>query len=944
MYTHSTAKPIWLHRNFSISDVGGRLRGLASLMLFSPGNMARQEIHFPLKDTALRDDVHMLGALVGEVLQEQGGEGLFAAVEGDRQAALARRSGDADAAVQLTLRTRDRSSTEARDLVRAFSTWFQMVNMAEKVHRIRRRRQYMSDSSTPQPGGIVDALQKLHAQGLQLDDVRRLMQEIWIEPVFTAHPTESTRRTILRKQQVIAEHLLDRLDMPANSNESRTNLERVRAEITTGWQTADNSRERLTIADEREHVLFFVVEVIYKVIPFFYEEIENALEKIYGAAAREIEVPEIIRFGSWVGGDMDANPELNAKTIRETLARHQQLVINSYFLECQQLSELLSQSASRISITTELRARIDQYSVLLSNHQTVTSARQDFMPYRVFLGQIMARLKATYDARQNYYESAAELLHDVQLIASSLKQNKGRTAGLFNVRRLIRRIRSFGFHLVTLDIRQHASVHREVIGHGLNDQQWMQRTPAERTQRLCDAIARDEGITNALDPNGKRAIWVFETLAHCRHRNGADAVGPFVVSGARGADDMLSVLLLARWADTVDRRTGDVAVDVAPLFETVAELDSCGEVMTTLFSSKVYQRHLIGRRNHQFVMLGYSASNKDSGVMSSQWQLRRAQEELVKVSQQYKVDLTIFHGRGSTSIRNAGMVETLTRSVPEGAVRSRVRLTEQGELINDKYSLRPIALRVFEQAFNALAMSHAGVRKPEQVNDEWRRAMELMSVEGNRAYRGLVFDHPKFYEFFRLVTPVDVIEGMQIGSHAKHRPTPTNIATTRAIPWGYAWAQSRYMLPSWYGAGSALRVAREQMGDDVLSAMYGNWYFFQSLVDQVEMGLARADLDIAQHYDALAGSDFADIPKMIRDEFVVAKEQVLKLKGCAFLLDAEPTMQRAIRLRNPYLDPLHLMQVDLLARWRAAGRHDRELHQTLLASINGIGQGLQGST
>ena len=906
--------------------------------------MPRQEIYFPLKDAALRDDVHLLGGLVGEVLQEQGGDALFAAVEGDRQAALSRRSGDDEAAVQLALRTRGRSTSEARDLVRAFSTWFQMVNMAEKVHRIRRRRQYLSDSSTPQPGGIVDALQKLRAQGLQLDDVRRLMQEIWIEPVLTAHPTESTRRTILRKQQVVSELLLSRLDMPVNSNESRTNLERVRAEITTGWQTADNSRERLTIADEREHVLFFVVEVIYKVIPYFYEEIENALEKVYGPAARDIEVAEIIRFGSWVGGDMDRNPEVNAKTIRETVARHQQLIVNSYFMECQQLSELLSQSASRISITPELQARIDQYSVLLSHLHTVAVVRQDFMPYRVFLGQIAARLKATYDARQNHYENAAELLHDVQLIAASLKHNKGQHAGLFHVRRLIRRIRSFGFHLVTLDIRQHADVHRSVIGHGFGDPDWQQRNQTERTQRLCDAIAKDEGLSNTLDPNGKRTIWVFETIAHCRHRHGPDAIGPFVVSGAKGADDVLSVLLLARWADTVDRRTGDVAVDVAPLFETVAELESCGEVMAGLLSAKVYQRHLVGRRNHQFVMLGYSASNKESGVMSAQWLLRRAQEALVRVAREAKVDLTIFHGRGSTSIRNAGLVETLTRIVPEGAVRSRVRLTEQGELVHDKYSLRPIALRVFEQAFNALAMSHAGVRAPEQVNPEWRQAMDCMATMGGRAYRSLVYDDPKFYEFFRLVTPVDVIEGMQIGSHGHRREAPTSVASTRAIPWSYAWAQSRYMLPSWYGAGTALQAASREMGDAVLSAMYGNWFFFQILIDQVEMGLARADLEIAQHYDSLAGSAYASITQLIRAEFALAKEHVLRLKGCAFLLDAEQTMQRAIRLRNPYLDPLHLMQVDLLARWRATGSSDRELLATLLASINGIGQGLQGST
>lgn len=906
--------------------------------------MPRQEIYFPLKDAALRDDVHLLGGLVGEVLREQGGDALFEAVEGDRQAALARRAGDNDAAVQLVLRTRDRAAGEARDLIRAFSTWFQMVNMAEKVHRIRRRREYLNDASTPQPGGIVDALQKLKNKGLQLDDVRRMMQEIWIEPVLTSHPTESTRRTILRKQQLIAELLLSRLDLAPASNEARTNWERVRSEITTGWQTADNSRERLTVADEREHVLFFVVEVIYKIIPVFYEEIERALIDVYGAAAADVELPEIIRFGSWVGGDMENNPDVHAKTIRETVARHQQLIINSYFLECQQLSELLSQSASRTSISPELQARIETYSVLLANMHTVAPARQDYMPHRVFLGQIAERLHATYESRQNHYENAAELLHDVQLIANSLKQNKGQHAGLFQVRRFIRRIRSFGFHLVTLDVRQHADVHRAVIAYGIGDPTWQTRPSAERLQLLSDAIAKDEGPTTALDPNGKRTIWVFETIAHCRHRHGPDAIGPFVVSGTRGADDVLSVLLLARWADTVDRRSGDVAVDVAPLFETVEELENAGQVMADLFKSKVYQRHLIGRRNHQFVMLGYSASNKQVGPVCSQWTLRRAQEALMQVASEAKVDLTIFHGRGSTSIRNAGLVEALTRIMPAGAARSRVRLTEQGELIHDKYSLRPIALRVFEQAFNVLSLTNAGVLAPERVVPEWRQAMDCIAREGGRAYRALAYDNPAFYEFFRLATPVDVIERMRIGSQNHLRDAPTSVATTRAIPWSYAWAQCRYMLPSWFGAGTALEAARREFGDEILAAMYGQWFYFQTAVDQAEMGLARADLDVAKHYEALAGSQFDAITEAIHTEYALTKEHVLRLKGCAFLLDSEPTMQRAIRLRNPYLDPMHLMQVDLLARWRAGGRHDRDLLAALLASVNGIGQGLQGST
>ncbi len=906
--------------------------------------MGRQDIHFPLKDAALRDDVHTLGGLVGEVLREQGGDELFNAVEGDRQTALDRRAGDPEAAVALAVRTRGREATEARDLVRAFSTWFQMVNMAEKVHRIRRRRQYLNDTSTPQPGGIDEALQKLKAKGLQLEDVRKLMQVIWIEPVMTAHPTESKRRTILRKQQLVAELLLSRLDLPANSNETRVNWERVRAEITTGWQTADNSRERLTVADEREHVLFFVVEVIYKIIPVFYEEIEAALERVYGPAARELEVPEILRFGSWVGGDMDNNPDVNAKSIRETITRHHQLIINSYYLECQQLSELLSQSASRIGISPELQARIEAYSVQLASTHTITSVRQDFMPYRVFLGQVAERLRASYEARQNHYENASELLHDIQLIATSLKQNKGQHAGLFHVRRFLRRIRTFGFHLATLDLRQHADVHRTVIANGFSEPAWHDRSPAERSQRLCEAIARDEGPTSTLDPTGKRSIWVFETIAHCRHRHGSDAIGPFVISGPKGADDLLSLLLLARWADTADRRTGDVAVDIAPLFETEAELENCGQIMEELLRTQVYQRHLIGRRNHQFVMLGYSASNKEMGTVSSQWLLRRAQETLVRVAQEAKVDLTIFHGRGNTSSRNAGMVETLTRTMPDAAVKGRVRMTEQGELIHDKYSLRPIALRVFEQAFNALSQSQAGVRPPEQVLPVWRQVMDLMAQAGGQRYHAMVYDDPEFFEFFRRATPVDVIERMQIGSHGVWRETPNNVSNTRSIPWSYAWAQSRYMLPSWFGAGTALEAARKQVGDAVLSDMFANWYFFEQLINQVEMGLARADLDIAKYYETLAGDAYSHVAAQIRQEFELTREHVLRLKGCAFLLDAEPTMQRSVRLRNPYLDPMHLMQVDLLSRWRATGSQDRHLLQALLASINGIGQGLQGST
>ncbi len=884
----------------------------------------------------------MLGALVGEVIREQGGNALFEAVESDRQNAIARRDGDKECARELAEQTRNVPPEQARDLVRAFSTWFEMVNMAEKVHRIRRRRAYINEGTT-QPSGVIEAINKLKAQGLSLEDVWRLMLQMWIEPVFTAHPTESTRRTILRKQQKIAQLLLGRLGLARTANETRRIWQRIRNEITSGWQTAENSRERLTVADEREHVLFFIGEVLYKIVPSFYEEIESALEEAYGPEAREREVPEILRFGSWVGGDMDGNPDVHAKTLRETIARQQQIIVNNYFLECKSLAEALSQSASRVGIAPELSARIEQYMVLLRSGGSLSPARHDRMPYRVFLGQIMERLRATYEGRANHYENVNEFLGDINLIADSLRANKGEHAGLFQVRRLIRRVRTFGFHLATLDIRQNALAHRAVIGQGFNDADWSKRDSAVRLERLRDALERDEGPSSVLEASGKRSLWVLEALAHSRHRYGDDAIGAYVVSGTQGIDDVLSVLLLARWADTADRRTGDVPTDVAPMFESAESLQHCGEMMQQLFEEPAYKRHLTGRANHQYVMIGYSASNKESGIVRSRWLIRQAQESLFAAADTAGVDLTLFHGQADGIDRGGGRTEVLVRGGPDGTRRGRLRITEQGELINEKYGLRPIALRVFEQAFNALSLSRAGAMPPERAEPRWREAMELLANESSRVYRGLVLDDAEFHEFFCQLTPIDVVERMQIGSRPVSRLERVGIAALRSIPWWHAWSQCRYMMPGWFGAGSALALASRTLGDLALRDMYEKWFFFTNLIDDIELSLARADLDIARIYEQLVDEKYRRFIPVLRAEYELTRQQVLNIRCCVHLLDGASTVQRSILLRNPYIDPMHLVQVDLLRRWRAGKREDREILSALLATVGGISQALQGA-
>ena len=906
------------------------------------GLMQRHDVEFAPKDAALREDVHALGALVGEVIREQGGEELFAIVEGDRVAAIARREGQSGGASELISRVEGRPPALARDLVRAFSTWFQVVNLAEQVHRIRRRRQYFVSQNAPQPQGVGDCLQRLQAQGLTLEQVSKLISALRIEPVFTAHPIESTRRTILRKQQHIAQLMMMRLDPTLAPQEVASVWGRIRAEITAGWQTEDHPRLRLTVADEREHVLFYLSEVIYRIVPAFYEEVATSLRSVYGTAADAVEIAALLDFGSWVGGDMDGNPEVHAKTIRETLARHQQLVISNYFSEVLALSAKLSQSASRVDISAPLQKRIDEYSALLPAAQAMTPARHDRMLYRVFLAQVAERLRNTYGAGPGHYDNAAQFLADIDLVAASLTANRGRHAGYHAVRRLQHRIRTFGFHLATLDVRQHSDVHHEVLAQGLGDEQWFARDREERLARLRDALEKDQGPIESLDAMGRRTLWVFEAIMQCRHKYGALAIGDYIVSDTIAPDDVLAVLLLARWAEATDRRSGEVPLDIAPLFESTQALEHCGDVMRRLLAEPVYRRHLEARGNQQVVLIGYPDSNKTAGPAAARWATHRAQAELVRAMARSGVRLTVFHGRGGSVSRGGGRIDALVRSAPPGAVGQRLVVTEQGEVINQNYGLRPVAMRSLERAFNAMALRMAGADQESSENPRYLEVMSTLADASRAAYRQLIGD-TSFFEYFRQATPVDAIERMQMSTRTAGRSERSDFESLRAVPWVFAWTQSRHLLPGWYGVGTGLQAAIERHGREVLEAMRKEWFFFGALLDDAEAMLARTDLGIASFYNGLAEAHLQHYFERIRVEFELTSQLILQLKGCRQLLDGDRTLQRSILLRNPYVDPMHLMQVDLLRRWRRTERRDAELFQALLASISGISQGLRTS-
>ena len=904
--------------------------------------LRRQDITFEDKDQALRDDVRTLGAMVGELIREQSGEELYEIVETARLRAIRRREKNEKTGEGLAKLVEGLDPELALQLIRSFSTYFQMVNTAEKVHRIRRRLEYLRDAEQNQPGGLEETLLKLKASGLSVDGLQKLLDSMLIEPVFTAHPTEPTRRTMLRKEQNIVKHLVELLNPTMTPQETNVAWQNIRRIATTGWQTDEHPSEQMTVADELEHVLFFVTDVLYRAIPPFYEDIREAVNSIYGEEAKHLELPSLVKFASWVGGDMDGNPNVNAKTIRATLARQRSLILDLYYKECAAIGAKLSQSTDSATFSQGLLDKIEEYHGIFQNAYHAVPARHRDMPYRVFMRLVQQRLQSTYDDDIYPYEKVGQLIADIELVAESLSCNKGRNAGLFAVRRLLRRIRTFGFHMVTLDVRQDAEVHRRVIGECLDEEDWLDQTPAERTERIVTAIKTRESAPMTLSTRARKTLGVFQAIAFCRRKYGSKAIGPFIISMTQGADDVLSVLLLSQWGELHNRR-GEVPLDIAPLLETVDDLHNGPAILEALLSTELYREHLAQRGNRQTIMIGYSDSNKDGGLASARWALQNAQETLVKTVESQDIELTLFHGRGGTISRGGSKTHTAVLGAPPGTVNGRLRVTEQGEIINEKYGLRGIALRTLEQITGSVALATALPKHRGNDMPEWHEMMDVIATESRNAYRKLIYDTPQFYEYFRKATPIDLIERMRIGSRPSSRRSQSGIEDLRAIPWVFSWTQARFVLPGWFGIGSALAKAAEQFGDEEFRNMFTEWYFLRSLTADAEMVLAKADLGIAELYSKLAGDLHDEFFPIIQHEFDLTRNLILEYSDHESLLEGDVTLQRAIMLRNPYVDPMSLMQVDLLSRWRASNYEDEDLFTALLASVNGIAQALQNT-
>ncbi|MGY1408104.1 MULTISPECIES: phosphoenolpyruvate carboxylase [unclassified Luteimonas] len=901
-----------------------------------PDGPLRDQLEFAETDVLLRDDVRRLGALVGEVLAEQGSPTLLAEVEGIRRAAIARREQglpvDALAAEMAKVLPAD-----AEAVVRAFSTYFGAINLAERVHRIRRRRDYERISELPQPGGFEAVLRDLREDGVTFEELEATLPRLWVEPVFTAHPTEAVRRVMLEKERDIVERLVEDIDRTRTPVERSADIERIRVALTAGWQTSDTPAHKPTVADEVEHVGYYLAHMLYRIVPVYYEAFADAVEAVYG---RRISLPQVLRFGTWVGGDMDGNPNVNADTVRAALDAQRAQAIDRYRSDLRGLSNLLTQSLGRVDVDAAVTARADEYVALLPQAAKRLRPRLADMPYRRLLDLMKARLSITAESSAKGYAGADEFIADLELIDASLLRHGGEYAGRFTLQRVLWRARTFGFHLAALDLRQDSAVHDAALADLLGDEGWAAREADDRTSRLQALQADPPSAPDAPGDVLASTLEVFRTVLELRRTHGVAAIGLYIISMSRSAADALAVLALARVAGCVE--SGAVPLDISPLFETVDDLQAASAVMRSLFEDPAYRAHLAARGNEQTVMLGYSDSAKDGGLFASRWALQRTQVELTELANQHGVRIMFFHGRGGSVSRGGGKTERAIMAAPRGSVNGSMRVTEQGEVIHRKYGIRALALRHLEQTTGAVLRATLRPRPRDPREDSWKEIAKVLAETSRAHYRALVHEHPDFPDYFRAATPVDVIERLQIGSRPSRR-REGGIDNLRAIPWVFAWSQNRSGLTGWYGIGHALRHGVQRYGQDAMTEMARDWPFFAAMLDDVEMLLAKSDLAIFERYSQLAGPLHEVFHPGIAEEFLRTCDAILMLKQRDAILADDYRLRLSIRLRNPYVDPLSLLQVELLQRWREGGREDEDLLRGLVSTVNGISAGIQNT-
>ena len=915
-------------------------------------------------DSRLRDDIRFLGRLLGDTLREQEGEKTYAMVEEIRQLSVAfRRHADAKAGQRLNRLLNRLSSEEAVLVIRAFSYFSHLANIAEDQARLRDAHALSDEAQASQtPSTIAHSLAQCKKAGIRKPALMAVLKHALVSPVLTAHPTEVQRKSVMDAERRIAELLAQRhhhlllgqvADLPANERA-------LRARIAQLWQTRVLRTSKLTVADEIENALSFYRSTFLRQIPAIMGELAERLD--------EAKLPAFLRMGNWIGGDRDGNPNVSAQTLEESVRKHAEVALRYYLTEVHLLGSELSVSRLLRGTTPALEA-LAQASHDANPHRHDEPYRQALVGMYARLAATLTRLTGTQALRHALppsepYATADDFLADLRTLEAALVRNKGTRLADERLRPLMRAVRAFGFHLATIDLRQSSDVHEETIAELLQTAglctDYAQRPEHERQSLLLEVLSDPRGLRvprATYSERTQRELAIFEKARDVRDALGPDAIRHCIISHTETVSDLLEVLVLQKEVGLLSGtlQAGRLGLIVVPLFETIGDLEESEPIMRAFYSLPGIEALMRRSGGEQEVMLGYSDSNKDGGVFTSSWSLYRASQRLVSLfADKRGMSLRLFHGRGGTVGRGGGPSYAAILAQAPGTVAGQLRLTEQGEIITSKYAEPTVGRRNLETLV-AATLEASLLQSNAAVPERWLAAAEMLSSESQRAYRAMVYETPGFAEFFFEATPISEIAALNIGSRPAARPGAPgkrSIESLRAIPWGFSWGQSRVNLPGWYGLGQAIEVFLHQdtspkamrANRQLLIEMANDWPFFQTLLSNVDMVLAKVDLHLARRYASLVSDQrlAQRIFKGIEAEFARTERALNLLTGSRERLSKDPVLAQSIAHRFPYIDPLNHLQVELIRRHRA-GESDARTQRGIHISINGIAAGLRNT-
>ncbi|NQV23928.1 MAG: phosphoenolpyruvate carboxylase [Rhodopirellula sp.] len=892
--------------------------------------------------------------LLDLVIREQVGESLADTMQRIRRLAVERRAGFPEAESRLVHELSDLKPTELRAVIRWLSLFFDLANLAEdqqRVETLRERDESARASGKPRRESISSAIADLKQQGLDAAEMQRWINRLRIEPVFTAHPSEAKRRTTRQLLRAVRELLAGQSVAAADIESVESEL---LADLTVLWQSDLVRPDRPPVMSEVSRGVYFA-STLWDVVPQTYRELRTALRTAF--PQHHFEVSRFLSFGTWIGGDRDGHPFVTAEITRQTFTRMRRAALEGHLAECRRMHNRMVMSDQQVASGQELRNRLHDSEKLWPELTDRLSPVSSLETYRRFMRMLEFRLERTLSAvtcaasQTGAYDSAEEFSVDLAQLRDSILENRGQRIVDQFLQPWIDRVETFGFHFASLDIRQNSEVHHQCLQEVITLQQREDATfeKMELKELIATATAPEK-----IDPlkltEGSREVFDTLLLLIEEYKTwGTQSVGGYIISMTHSATDVLTVLWLWRtaWAQSHDDEQHIPAMPIIPLFETIDDLRSASSILDELLNVPVYQRYLsiIGQR-HQTVMVGYSDSTKDGGYLTACWELHKAQERLAEVAAQHHVGLTVFHGRGGSLGRGGGPAARAIRSLPGKAVAGRMRVTEQGEVLSERYDDSRIAHRHLEQIINATLLVSAGAsRSPEA---DWLKGMDYLSDASFRKYRELV-EHSAFLHYFDRATPISEIETLPIGSRPSRRGQRNSLSDLRAIPWTFAWTQSRHILPAWFGLGTAVRSFVDVHNSDwsTLRAMYAEWPMFRALIDNAELALAKADMQIARSYAALTSNPSSDeVWQQIASEFERSRGAVLLIKENTELLADVDWLKTSVMNRNPYVDPLNLSQIELLRQIRCNDETsdtlpDSELTNLVRLSIQGIAAGLR---